>query len=769
MMTMIAGEHDLDRPADAAGDAVERRLAVEGMTCGTCVNRVGRALRKLPGVRDAEVSLATHEALVTLAPGDGQPDDDALLAALTRAGYEGAIITEGAADGGIGADPRDARQAQEVADSRRLGIEVIIGAVLALPLVGQMVWMPFGVPPLPGWAQLLLAAPVQIGLGRRFLRPAWGALKAGVGNMDLLVVLGTWAAFGLSVYLWLARDHAMHLYFEAAAAVTVLVLFGRWMEGRARRATGAAIRALAALRPDTARRRNADGSESDVAVTALRVGDVLSIRPGERIAADARVIEGEGSTDESMLTGESLPVDKAPGASLSAGTVNGSDPLLARVARVGRDTTLAQVVRMVEHAQATRAPVQAVVDRVSAVFVPVVVVIALCTFGGWLIAGADWPDAVIAAVTVLVIACPCAMGLATPAAIVAGTGAAARAGILVRSPAAFDHGVGIDLALIDKTGTLTEGRPRLLRQIDGGTPEVAAAAALARAAGLQQASEHPLARAIRAAAEDGDVVPAVVAGRRNRPGVGVEGLIGDVPHRLGSRRFMTDAGIALPDAAGAEADDAEADGATVVWLAAVPDDAAPRLLGGFVLADAPRADAADAVRALTGRGITVRMLSGDAPATARAVAARLGIAEATGGADPAAKADAVTAAKTQGHRVMMVGDGVNDAPALAAADLSVAIGGGTDVAMAAADITLMRQSPSLLPATLDICRLTRAKIRQNLVWAFGYNTIGIPLAALGLLDPVFAGAAMALSSVSVLANALLLARWRPADLERGVA
>jgi Cu+-exporting ATPase len=458
-----------------------------------------------------------------------------------------------------------------------------------------------------------------------------------------------------------------------------------------------------------------------------------------------------------MLTGESLPVTKRAGDTLSAGTVNGPDPLLARIVRVGRDTTLAQVVRMVEHAQATRAPVQALVDRVSAVFVPAVILIAIATFAGWMAAGSPWPDAIIHAVTVLVIACPCAMGLATPAAIVAGTGAAAKAGILVRSPAAFDHGVGIDLALIDKTGTLTEGRPRLLRMI-GATGH-----ALARAAGLQQASEHPLARAIRAAAETGEVVPAEVVQRRNRPGAGVEGVIAGLPHRLGSRRFMAEAGVEIPAGLTAEAEAAEADGATVVWLATVPEEGTPELLGGFVLADAPRSDAAAAVTALNDRGITVKMLSGDAPATARAVAARLGITEVVGGADPARKAAVVAEARAAGRRVMMVGDGVNDAPALAGADLSVAIGGGTDVAMAAADVTLMRQSPSLLPATLDICRATRVKIRQNLAWAFGYNVIGIPLAALGILDPVFAGAAMAASSVSVLGNALLLARWRPAE------
>ncbi|WP_372014718.1 heavy metal translocating P-type ATPase [Tistrella mobilis] len=741
-------------------NAVERRIAVEGMTCGTCVTRVGRALKRVEGVRDAEVSLATHEALVTLEPGVA---DERLIQALTRAGYEGDIIPEAAEDGGLGVDPREAREVQELAESRRMGIEVVIGALLALPLVGQMVWTQFGIGPLPGWAQLALAVPVQLGLGRRFLKPAWGALRAGVGNMDLLVVLGTWAAFGLSLYLWVVHGQVHHLYFEAAAAVIVLVLFGRWMEGRARRATGAAIRALAALRPDTALRRTPDGNDVEVAVTALRPGDVLSIRPGERIAADARVIEGEGAADESMLTGESLPVTKRAGDTLSAGTVNGPDPLLARIVRVGRDTTLAQVVRMVEHAQATRAPVQALVDRVSAVFVPAVILIALATFAGWVVTGTPWPEAIIHAVTVLVIACPCAMGLATPAAIVAGTGAAAKAGILVRSPAAFDHGVGIDLALIDKTGTLTEGRPQLLRMIG------ATGTALARAAGLQQASEHPLARAIRAAADAEDVAPVEVAQRRNRPGAGVEGVIAGLPHRLGSRRFMTEAGVEIPAALRAEADAAEAEGATVVWLAAVPEAGGPDLLGGFVLADAPRSDAAAAVKALGDRGITVKMLSGDAPATAQAVAARLGISEAVGGADPARKAAVVAEARAAGRRVMMVGDGVNDAPALAGADLSVAIGGGTDVAMAAADVTLMRQSPSLLPATLDICRATRVKIRQNLVWAFGYNVIGIPLAALGILDPVFAGAAMAASSVSVLGNALLLARWRPAGMRERAA
>jgi Cu+-exporting ATPase len=610
--------------------------------------------------------------------------------------------------------------------------------------------------------------------------------------MDLLVALGTSAAFGLS--LWMLLQHgehaAHHLYFEASATVILFILLGKWLEARARRATGAAIRALLELRPRTARRLTATGREEEVPAIALAVGDRVVVRPGERIPADGIVLEGHAGADESALTGESRAVEKEPGSTVSTGTIALDGRLVIEARAVGTETVLARVAALVAAAQASRAPVQKLVDRVSAVFVPVVVGIAALTLLFWLLAGAGAEAAVLRAVAVLVIACPCALGLATPAAIMAGTGAAARAGILVRDAEAIERAQGVTLVAFDKTGTLTEGRPRLaalhaatedasasgvaraLGRDDLGGPEVAAgqdappslarlpeaAEALRLAAALQAGSEHPLARAVLSAA-GGDHPKA--EDFRALPGRGVAGTVTGRALLLGSPRALAESGSDPgPLAAAAEAESAQ--GRTLAWL--VETAPAPRVLALLAFEDAAKPGAAAAIAGLRALGVKAAMISGDSRAAAGAVAARLGLDDVAAEVLPDGKAARVAAWQQEGERVAMVGDGVNDAPALAAADLGIAMGTGTDVAIQAAGITLLRGDPALVPAALDVTRRTLRKIRQNLGWAFGYNLLGLPLAAAGLLSPPIAGAAMALSSVSVLANALLLSRWKPKGL-----
>jgi len=726
----------------AAGYQVPERqveLGIAGMTCATCALRVEKALRRVPGVLDASVNLATESAVVRLVAGT---EVAALAEAVAGAGYAVRAAETGAAPAEGGRERRD----------------LVLAALLTAPFLAGMLGMALGRDWMPApWVQFALALPVQLWLGRRFYRAGWAALRAGTGNMDLLVALGTSAAFGLSAWLLLSRGaHGAHghLYFEASSTVILFVLLGKWLEARARRATGAAIRALLDLRPRTARRLEDDGAEQEVPAIALRPGERIVVRPGERIAADGRVLEGEAGVDESALTGESRAVEKAPGAQVATGTIALDGRLVVEVTAVGTETVLARVAALVAAAQASRAPVQRLVDRVSGVFVPVVVAIAAVTALGWLLAGAGLEAAIMHAVTVLVVACPCALGLATPAAIMAGTGAAARAGILLRDAEAIERAGGITLVAFDKTGTLTEGKPRLAAVHPAAGLDEAAVLRLAGA--LQAGSEHPLARAVLARV--GAALPAV-AGFRALPGRGVAGAVDGRALRLGSPRLLAELGAdpgPLAAAAAAEA----AQGRTLAWL--VEAGPAPAVLGLLAFEDALKPGAAAAIAGLHAMGLRTAMISGDGAAAAGAVAASLGIEDVAAEVLPDGKAERIQAWQRAGARVAMVGDGVNDAPALAAADLGIAMGTGTDVAMHAAAITLLRGDPALAPAALEATRRTLAKIRQNLAWAFGYNLLGLPLAALGLLTPAMAGAAMALSSVSVLGNALLLARWRPA-------
>jgi len=733
-------------------------LPIGGMTCASCVARVERALNRVPGVQTVSVNLATEKASVT-----GTAARADLSAAVRAAGYEIAAQQESGAPAGTPAAGTPAAGTPAAGTPaatptvRRAWWPVAIAALLSLPLVLPMLGQPFGLDlMLPGWAQLLLATPVQFWLGARFYRAGWKALRAASGNMDLLVALGTSAAYGLSLYLLLTNSHghaAPHLYFESSAAVITLVLLGKWLEGRAKRQTLQALSTLEGLRPVEALVRRG-GVDTRIALERLRVGDLMVILPGARVPADGVVREGASHLDESLLTGESLPLAKEAGASVTGGALNADGVLLAEATAVGAATVLSRIIQSVEEAQAVKAPIQRLVDRVSAVFVPVVLVIALVTLLGWGLLGGDWQVALLNAVAVLVIACPCALGLATPTAIMVGTGAAARHGILIKDAEALETAHAVDVVVFDKTGTLTAGRPQLaaLEACSGEDPQ----RVLLLAAALQQYSAHPLAQAVLDAAGARGLAPLPASAARALPGRGVEASVDGATLMLGNRRLMEELGL---DAGAAAAH--QAAGRTVSWLAERRDGRA-RLLGLLAFGDTLKPGAAPAIARLLAEGITPVLLSGDNAAAVLSVARTLGIARAHAEVLPADKAELINALRAEGRRVAMVGDGVNDAPALAAADVGMAMSTGADIAMHSAGITLMRGDPALVADALDIARRTYRKIRQNLGWAFVYNVVGLPLAAFGLLNPVLAGAAMALSSVSVVANALLLRRWRAA-------
>ncbi len=726
-------------------------IGIGGMTCASCVARVEKALKKVPGVQEATVNLATESARIVAEPGEQM--EARLRRAVRDAGYE----------------PRTADAAVLAEDASPwtgfapVAIGLALSTPLVLPMVGDLFnqhWM------LPAWLQFALATPVQFILGAHFYKAGWHALKAFTGNMDLLVSIGTTAAWALSVWLWLtAAPGAMaHLYFEGSALVITLVMLGKWLEVRAKRQTTSAIRALHALRPDIAHLIGLDG-EVDVPVAEVLVGDRLVVKPGERFPVDGVLLEGDTQVDESMLTGEPLPVEKRVGsdplATLTGGSINGEGRIVMQVRAVGLETVLSKIVRLVEDAQAAKAPIQRLVDQVSAVFVPVVLAIALATLLGWWLTGHPFELAVINAVAVLVIACPCALGLATPVAIMAGTGVAAKFGILIKDAQALELAHKVDVVAFDKTGTLTVGRPKLtaLRVVPG----MAEVDVLKVAASLQSGSEHPLARAVVTHAQEKGLPFDAPDNMRAVPGRGSEGEVGLRSYLIGSLRWMTELHIDT-SALATEAAALQAQGATVSFMAErTTQGLTLRALMAF--GDEPKPGAKDALAALRARGIKTVMISGDNQGAAEAMARRLGLrpeeGEVMAEVLPGDKALRVTALRAGGQVVVMVGDGVNDAPALAAADVGMAMGNGTDVAMHAAGITLMRGDPMLVAAALDISDRTVDKIRQNLFWAFAYNVAGIPLAALGFLNPVVAGAAMALSSVSVMSNALLLKRWKP--------
>jgi Cu+-exporting ATPase len=727
----------------------QQAIKIEGMSCASCVGRVEKVLAAVPGVDKVSVNLATEMARVE----SSQPLDlAALVQAVDKAGYQATPVLS---DGPPPGMPVVTDSGRHGLPGPRDGYAVLLAALLSLPLVLPMLLEASGVHwMLDGRIQLLLATPVQFWLGARFYRAGWLAARAGSGNMDLLVALGTSAAYGLSVYQLLAGGAMPHLYFEASAVVITLVLLGKWLEARAKRQTASAIRALQVLRPDAARVRRG-GQDIDVPIAEVGVGELVVVRPGERIAADGVVSEGASHVDEALITGESLPVARHVGDRVTGGAINGEGLLVVRVTAVGAESTLARIIRLVEDAQAAKAPVQHLVDRVSAVFVPVVLVLALLTLGGWWLYGGDAEQAIINAVTVLVIACPCALGLATPAAIMAGTGVAARYGILIKDAEALELAHRITTVAFDKTGTLTEGKPSLA-MLDPAAG-VDKARLLQLAAAVQRGSEHALARAVLDAADAAGPAPLAASEVSALPGRGVAATVDGMRLALGSTRLMLEQGISL-DALSARAAALEQQGLTISWLA---DTVEQRLLGLLAFGDRVKPQARAALQALHAMHIQTILLTGDNQGSADVVGKELGVGRVIANMLPADKAAMVAGLKNDGACIAMVGDGINDAPALAAADVGIAMSSGTDVAMQAAGITLMRGDPALVAAAISISRRSYSKIRQNLFWAFVYNLVGIPLAAFGLLNPMLAGGAMALSSVSVISNALLLRRWKP--------
>ena len=721
-------------------------LDISGMTCASCAGRVEKTLTKVPGVKSVSVNLASERAHIELL---GQVDTTLLINAVSQAGY--------------GASIHQTAKATEDDQQKRLRRErwaLTLAIVLALPLVLPMLLAPFGVHwMLPAWAQFLLATPVQFILGARFYVAAWKAVKAGAGNMDLLVALGTSAGYGLSLYEWaIAEPGSMpHLYFEASAVVIALVLLGKYLESRAKRQTASAIRALEALRPERAL-RVVDGQEQDVAISDLRLNDQVLVKPGERFPVDGEVVEGQSHADEALISGESLPVPKQPGDKVTGGAINGEGRLIIKTLALGTETVLARIIRLVEDAQSAKAPIQKLVDKVSQVFVPVVLLIALATLLGWWLYGAPIETALINAVAVLVIACPCALGLATPTAIMAGTGVAARHGILIKDAEALERAHEVSAVVFDKTGTLTSGTPQIAHfsALDGDEAHL-----LQAAGALQRGSEHPLAKAVLDACAARNLNVPDVTDSQSLTGRGIAGTLQGRRLALGNRRLLEETGL-TPGSLAESASDWETEGRTLSWL--IEQSPQPRVLGLFAFGDTLKTGALSAIQQLNARHISSHLLTGDNRGSAKVVAEALGITDVHAEVLPADKAATVTELKKTGV-VAMVGDGINDAPALAAADIGIAMGGGTDVAMHAAGITLMRGDPRLVPAALEISRKTYAKIRQNLFWAFIYNVIGIPLAAFGFLNPVLAGAAMAFSSVSVVSNALLLKFWKPKDLD----
>lgn len=717
------------------------QLNISGMSCASCVGRIEKALVKVSGVELATVNLATETATVSglsIAP-------QQLIAAVEKAGYQASL-------------PEEHRQVEETdtAFHQQEWWPVAASIVLTLPLVLPMFGLLFGLDwMLPSFWQWLLATPVQFYFGARFYKAGWAALKAGSGNMDLLVAIGTSAAYGLSLYLWWSfnaqhgQHGAPHLYFESSSAVLSLVLLGKYLEHKAKKRTTDALRSLENLKPAVATLFQ-NRLWVEVKAEAVQQGDLVLVKPGERIPVDAVVEQGQSHVDEALISGESVPVSKTLADKVTGGSVNLDGVLQIRATAVGAESTLSLIIQLVEQAQGAKAPVQALVDKISAIFVPAVLVIALVTLLGWGFITDDWVAGILNAVAVLVIACPCALGLATPSAIMAGTGSAARSGILIKDATALEQAQAITLVVFDKTGTLTQGKP-LLQQFSTFADEPKL---LKWATSLQQHSEHPLAKALVSYATEHRVTAIETTEFQVVAGKGVLAKVEGHDLVLGSSHWMQQLGLELPQ------DQIQTSGASVSWLAELQADESYNLLALFCFTDELKPDALQAVSLLKQQGIAVAMLTGDSQASATSIAQQLELTDWKAEVLPAEKAAAIKLWQQQGYKVAMVGDGINDAPALAQADLGIAMASGTEVAVSASAMTLMRSQPMLVSAALQIARLSFRKIQQNLFWAFIFNIVGIPLAALGYLNPLIAGAAMACSSLVVISNALLLQRWK---------
>jgi Cu+-exporting ATPase len=763
---------------------MEFDLGIQGMNCGSCVARVEKAVSSVPSVRSVSVNLATERCHVDLDEKSYTSPNketalspvEAIIKAISGAGYTATLISDTREQPPL---PRPGTGATAS------GVEVTMAFILSAPLVAPMLGQPLGLDlSLPGWIQFGLALPVQFWLGRRFYPSAWKAARAGAGNMDLLVVIGTLSAFFLSVIILLgvpmgegaataahAGSGAHHLYFETSSIIIAMILLGKFLEGRAKQSTTAAIRALAKLQPDFASILRA-GVLQQIPIKELKLGDILVIKPGERIAADGKVVEGSGQVDESMITGEHLPVDKSPGQLVTGGSVNLAGVLSVQTLALGNESKLAQIIRLVENAQAVKAPIQRLVDKVSAVFVPVIILAAAATLVGWLLTTGNWTQATLNAVAVLVIACPCALGLATPTAIMVGTGVGARAGILIKDAEALELLHGITTIVFDKTGTLTEGKHTLTDVVLPTESNLTESQVLSLAASLQAGSEHPLGRAVCEYAVTHGVTGSFgkdITDITAVSGMGIAGKSSTGKLIFGNRKLMQSHGVSLAQIE-PEIQKLENQGKTVSIMAildtlAVEGDSnlteKPAVLGTFAFNDTIKSTAASTIRALKSLGIRTVMMTGDSQRSAQPIAAALEIEQVHAEVLPQQKSELILQLKQRGERVGMVGDGINDAPALATADVGFAMATGTDIAMHAAAVTLMHGNPLLIPDAIELSRRTRKRIIQNLFWAFAYNVIGVPLAAMGLLSPMIAGSAMAMSSVSVIGNALLLKRWKP--------
>ena len=749
--------------ATADRDSEHLVLPITGMTCASCANRIERKLNKLEGVT-ASVNYATEKAAVDFDSDRVQPEQ--LLEAVEAAGYSATLPSPAQAEA-----EADSEAAPPPDETDALRTRLLVSAMLALPtLLLSMVpalqfdnWQ---------WLALQLATPVVLWGAWPFHRAAWANLKHGAATMDTLISVGVLAAWLWSLYALFLGDAgttgmtmefdlfpggggsaADEIYLEVAAAVTTFILAGRYFEARAKRRAGAALEALLELGAKDVAILDADGSERRIPIEQLGVGDRFVVRPGEKVATDGIVEEGSSAVDQSLLTGESVPVEKGPGDEVAGATINAGGRLIVRVTKVGSETALAQIARLVTEAQSGKAPVQRLADRVSAVFVPAVIGLSVATLGFWLGAGEGAVFAFSAAVAVLIIACPCALGLATPTALLVGTGRGAQLGLLIKGPEILESTRRVDTIVLDKTGTVTSGRMAVGEVIptDGESREEV----LAVAGAIEDASEHPIARAIAAAAREAAGSLEAVDGFTNREGLGVEGVVGGRGVQVGRPSLMREWSLEIPDELDRAREEQQAGGATAIVVAWDG-----KVRGLVAVADTIKPTSSEAVAELVALGLEPILLTGDNEATARAVAAEVGIDEVIAEVLPAEKADVVSRLQAEGRVVAMVGDGVNDAPALAQADLGLAIGTGTDVAIEASDLTLVRGDLRAAPDAIRLSRATLRVIKENLAWAFGYNVAAIPLAAAGLLNPLIAGAAMALSSVSVVLNALRLRRFR---------
>ncbi|MFQ1019627.1 heavy metal translocating P-type ATPase [Gilliamella sp. CG13] len=721
---------------------VEYNFYVEDMSCASCVSHVEKAIKKVDGVIDVSVNLATEKATVKA---NSNVNLATLMSAVDKAGYHAVKMTD---------------QQTHAKDTEKQASlwPIVVSILFAIPFVLPMLLEPFGFHlMMPAWLQFILASIVQFGLGAKFYRSGFSALKAFTGNMDLLVAIGTSAAYGLSLYQ-LITGHYDHLYFESSVVIITLILVGKWLESRAKHQTTQAIEALSALRPEVALVRQGD-HEISLPISQVKVNDIVVIKPGERIPVDGIIMEGASSSDESMLTGESFPVNKTVNDVVTGGTINGEGLIIVKTTAIQSDSKLSKIIEMVESAQAKKAPIQRIVDRISAIFVPVILIIALITLLAWGIIYHDWQQALLHAVAVLVIACPCALGLATPTAIMVGTGVAARQGILIKDAEALETLHNVNTVAFDKTGTLTEGKPDLVEidVVGTETPDQI----LSLAASMQAGSEHPLAKAMLSKAKQYDYAKNITS----VTGSGVMATIDNTEYYLGSLRWMKSLNayfVNMDD----KIDELTSKGYTISFLAKQQAEDSVVILALFGFADVIKPEARNAIDALHQLHVNTVMLTGDNQQAANYVGQQLNLDKVIAEVLPQDKANYIYQLQKESHtntnnQVAMVGDGINDAPALAAADIGIAMGTGTDVAMHTASITLMRGNLYLIADAIDISRRTYNKIKQNLFWAFFYNLIGIPLAAFGFLNPMIAGAAMALSSVSVVTNALLLKRWKP--------